>query len=60
MVIKGLEKRLDQIKINVQSIASKILHIPTPPPPSPANYNTLEKMLDQIKNNMESMVRKLL
>ena len=59
--IEALEKRLDQIEVNVQSIADKILHTPTPsPPPPPANNDALEKKVDQIKNEIENMVGKML
>ena len=59
---EALEKRLDQMEVNVQSIGDKILHTFTPPlsPPPPANNDALEKKVDQIKNDMESMVGKVL
>ena len=40
--IEALEKKLDQMEANVQSIADRILHAPTLPPP-PANNEALEK-----------------
>ena len=44
---KALEKRLDQIEVNVQSIANKILHAPTSPPTLlSANNDILEKKVD--------------
>lgn len=47
------------MKVNVQSIVDKILHVSTPPP-LPANNKTLEKKLDHNKSDIESMVEKVL
>ena len=61
VTIKALEKKLYQMEVNVQSIADKILHAPTSPPPLPqANNDALEKKVNQIKNEIESMVEKML
>lgn len=57
---KALEKRLDQIEVNIQNIANKILHIPTFSPSPPANNDTLKKKVSQIKNDIESMGGKML
>lgn len=57
---KALEKRLDQIEVNIQNIADKILHIPTFLPSPLTNNDTPEKKVSQIKNNIESMGGKVL
>lgn len=54
---EALERRMDQLEVNVQSIADKILN--APPAPLLANEG-LEKKVDQIKIDMESMVEKML
>lgn len=40
---KALEKKLNQIKVNIQSIANKILYVPLP---LPANNNALKKNIN--------------
>lgn len=59
-IIKALEKRLDQMEVNIQNIVDKILYATTAPSPSPVNNDALEKEVDQIKNNIENMVGKAL
>lgn len=60
-ITEALEKKLDQIEVNIQSIADKILHTLTHLSSLPlANNDALEKKVDQIKNEIESMVGKML
>lgn len=54
------EKRLDQMEINKQNMADKILHVPISLAPILANNDALKKKINQIRNDMESMIERIL
>lgn len=56
-VIEALKKKLDQIKVNIWSIADKIFHVLLS---FLFNNNALEKKVDQIKSDIEGIVGKVL